>query len=372
MQGRLQSLISGLPASIPVIAVLIGVAGCGGDATAPVAKDACGSDAQPLAGPGATLTYRGRNDVVADVPILCERLKALKARTRVRGVGRERLVVEVPAQLAAAARLAAQTGALAFYDWEANVIGPDGRQAPADRDVTGGSAAGQLGAVKLYDAVLRASKRAAIVEPDNAREGSRWYAVDAKARVVYGTGSATRSGALAAVPRAERAGATLVEVKPGTVVVRAEQMQVDDRQDAWFVLEDDAALRGTDVVDPEQRVDDGPGATGAPIVTFGFTDEGAQDFHELTRELATRGSRSAGADTGTSAMDANQHFAIVLDDQVVSVPFVDFRRNPGGIDGASGAQIQGGFTLAYARALASLLRTGALEVPLEPAGPPAP
>ena len=183
MQGRLQSLISGLPASILVIAVLIGVAGCGGgDGAAPVAKDACGSADQPLAGPTARLAYRGSDDVVADVPLLCERLKALKAPTRVQGVGPDRLVIEVPANLAAAARLAAQTGALAFYDWEANVIGPGGVQAPADPKVTGGPAAGQVGAVKLYDAVLRASKRAAIVEPDNARAGSRWYAVDTKAR----------------------------------------------------------------------------------------------------------------------------------------------------------------------------------------------
>ena len=204
MQGRHQSLISRLTASILVIAVLIGVAGCGGDdGGAPVAKDACGSDDQPLAGPTATLAYRGSDDVVADVPLLCQRLKALKAPTRVQGVGRDRLVVEVPAALAAAARLVAQTGALAFYDWEANVIGPGGVQAPADPKVTGGPAAGQVGAVKLYDAVLRASKRAAIVEPDNTRAGSRWSSVSTRASQAPDHASCSMAG-LHAPARAAR------------------------------------------------------------------------------------------------------------------------------------------------------------------------
>ena len=55
----------------------------------------------------------------------------------------------------------------------------------------------------------------------------------------------------------------------------------------------------------------------------------------------------------------------MLDDRIVSVPYIDFRQNPDGIDGSTGSQIQGGFTIASARQLASILDTGELEVPLE-------
>ena len=39
-----------------------------------------------------------------------------------------------------------------------------------------------------------------------------------------------------------------------------------------------------------------------------------------------------------------QHLAIVIDDRIVAVPFVDFREAPVGIDSAGGAQITGGLT----------------------------
>jgi SecD/SecF fusion protein len=356
-----------------VIALVIGLAGCSGNDTRAVAVlDACGTEVVKLAGPTAKLVYRGSEDVVADVPVLCKRLKALRTKTHVDGVGRDRLVIEVPASYAAQARSAAKTGRLAFYDWEANLIGPGGQPSPEDPKVTGGPAAGQVESLSHYDALLRASKRPAVVEPDNAREGSVHYAVDAKVGEVLGAGSPARAGALEAVPAAQREQAKVLEVKPGTVVVRAEQTSaVAANADRWFVLEDNAALRGKDVVSPEQRTSTGPGASGEPIVTFDFTGDGATDFVELTRELARRGSRAASI-AGHPDVDANQHFAIVLDDQIVTVPFVDFRANPKGIDGAEGAQIQGGLTVASARLLASILRNGELPVALEPVGATAP
>ena len=81
----------------------------------------------------------------------------------------------------------------------------------------------------------------------------------------------------------------------------------------------------------------------------------------MTRTLAERGSRRVGVVPG----NANQHFAIVVDDQIVSVPYIDFRQNPEGIDGSTGSQIQGGFTIASARQLASILGSGELPVALE-------
>jgi SecD/SecF fusion protein len=264
---------------------------------------------------------------------------------------------------------------LAFYDWEANVIGPDGRPAPTDPNVTGGVSAGQAGAIPLYDAVLRAKGRPAKVEPDNSREGSLFYAVNPETRKVYRSGNdpnglageETRAEALAAVPRAERDEARVHEVKPDTVIVRAEQPDERDgpKTDAWYVLKDDVALKGTEIKNPEQATDQGAGGSGQPIVTYEFTDRGRRIWQDVTRRLAERGAESVGLLPGQDAASANQHFAIVLDDELVSTPFIDFRRNPDGIDGRTGAQIEGGFTIQSAQELANVLKTGALPLKLE-------
>lgn len=60
-----------------------------------------------------------------------------------------------------------------------------------------------------------------------------------------------------------------------------------------------------------------------------------------------------------------QHFAIVLDNEIISAPYINFRENPDGIDARSGSEIQGGFTIESAQDLANLLKTGALPVKLE-------
>src|ERR1035437_8140373 len=59
-----------------------------------------------------------------------------------------------------------KTAQLFFYDWEPNVIGPDGNVAPSEATVTGGANAGasQFG-LPEYQAVLRAAKRGAIIRP---------------------------------------------------------------------------------------------------------------------------------------------------------------------------------------------------------------
>ena len=49
---------------------------------------------------------------------------------------------------------------LYFYDWEPNVIGPDGKPAPTEASVTGGeNVASSTSGLLEYQAVLRAAKR---------------------------------------------------------------------------------------------------------------------------------------------------------------------------------------------------------------------
>lgn len=348
------------PAWLPVIAVAVGVGACAD--SAPVALDACGKRVT-IESP-ARLTYVGADDVVDDVAILCRRLAAASLRAKLLGGGRDRIVIEVRAKDVPAVRAIARTGQLAFYDWEANVVGPSGRPAPEDASVTGGVGAGREGALSFFEAIARAAKRPANVEENNGRRGSRYYAVDAAAGKVYGSGAPTREGALEAVPAAERDGAEVREVPPGTIVLRGEGVAPaagDPDAGGYFVLRDDVALRGADVRDPEQNFAN-PDGSGEPIVTFEFTSAGGKAFEGLTRTLAERGSGRVGE---VPPDDANQHFAIVVDDQIVSVPFVDFRQNRRGIDPTSGSQVQGGFTVASARQLATVLKSGALPVALE-------
>ena len=54
------------------------------------------------------------------------------------------------------------------------------------------------------------------------------------------------------------------------------------------------------------------------------------------------------------------HFAIVLDNDLVSTPFINFREYPDGIDGQTGAEISGGFTIRSAQDMANFLKIGAL------------
>ena len=55
----------------------------------------------------------------------------------------------------------------------------------------------------------------------------------------------------------------------------------------------------------------------------------------------------------------------MLDDEIISAPYIDFQQNPDGIDAANGSEISGGFTIQTAQNLANLLKTGALPIKLE-------
>ena len=99
------------------------------------------------------------------------------------------------------------------------------------------------------------------------------------------------------------------------------------------------------------------GQTGQHIVLMQFTDEGEEKFGDITRELAQRGrQRSFGG------QERFQSFAIVLDNEMRSWPYIDFNENPNGIRGSNGAQITGMANAQEAKDLAIVLQTGALPI----------
>jgi SecD/SecF fusion protein len=96
-----------------------------------------------------------------------------------------------------------------------------------------------------------------------------------------------------------------------------------------------------------------------PVVLMQFTKKGNKAFEHVTKNEAIRG----------QIQQSEQHFAIVLDNEIRSWPQINYKDLPNGINPAgTGAQITGMASLQEAKDLALVLQTGALPVnfiPLE-------
>jgi SecD/SecF fusion protein len=159
------------------------------------------------------------------------------------------------------------------------------------------------------------------------------------------------------------AGSQVLKVPKGVVVIGAQGTngaKPGTPPPGYFVLEDDSALSGSDIKNPKQQTDQ----SGAPNVTFEFSGFGRRQFASTTKRIAQRGASQLLA-PGTPPANADQRFAITLDNQVVSLATVDFRDNPDGIDGRTGAEIDNIGSIQEANDLARNLRIGALPINLK-------
>jgi SecD/SecF fusion protein len=257
------------------------------------------------------------------------------------------------------------TAQLYFYDWEPNVLDDSCRPAPTDANVTGGGQAGSgVGGHSHYDAVRIAAK----CPPKSfGTTNGAYYLVDTKTKRVLAGPEETRADLASELQnkrlRASAPDREIVHVNQGTIVIRAESPDDKAPSDRFYVLQDKPALSGNDIKNPEQNFDNGPGESGQPNVTFDFTGTGRSKWQDTTRQIAQRGQESfiPGGDPQASF----QHFAIVLDNELISAPFISWKDNPDGIDGRDGSRISGGFTIDSAQRLANLLKTGALPIKLE-------
>ena len=293
---------------------------------------------------------------------------------------------------------------LYFYDWEANALTPSGKtvasqlttQDPTAVQISQGTSFAapgdpNAGSMPIYQAVTLAAKQPKSVSSHNARLGPQYYvfgapgsaACQAKARQ---SGTIVQAGThcLLAGPQNETyttsrqtaisdlqaemppgvpvsAGQVLV-VQQGTVVLQAanpsaaNQIKPTSPQAQFYVLRDNVALRGSDITNPQQSTDQ----SGQPDVTFGFNSAGGAAFQRVTGQIAQRGNL-----VSIGGAHYNQHFAVALDTQLVTVPSIDYQVYPDGITGGSGADITGGFTTTSAQDLATQLRLGALPINLK-------
>ncbi len=353
---------------------------------------------------GVQLVYQGKPTAQAKVDseslnrsidIMRKRVDQLGvAQPEIQRSGASEIDVALP-DVSNAQRAEAEVGKTAqlyFYDWEPNVIGPTGKPAGAtETTVTGGANPGSsVSGVPQYEAVLRAAKRPPILRTTattweqgctpkqvNGCIYGSWYLLDTKHEKMLCSGGKPTcppeeteqnlyaDGYKPPVGSKPKA----VRVNPGTIVVRARPVEsaggkvTQQSPNSWYVLNDDPVLTGADVKNPQQGFDEGGGGTGAPNVNFGFTSHGKSVFQRVTKEISHRGQEAQLP--GVSKEAALQHFAIVLDGQLITAPSIDYTQFPEGIDASTGSQISGGFTITSAQELASELQSGALPIKLE-------
>jgi SecD/SecF fusion protein len=260
------------------------------------------------------------------------------------------------------------TGQLFFYDWEDSVINPSGKIAgPNDQAATCGNSSNGFAAcgVPYYTAVILASKQPAHVYGppySMSNDGApTYYYVDDKTKTVYPVGPEPTVAFLKADVAQHHTklakNARLVKVPPGTVLVQATSAPEVPVPNDYFVLRDKAYLTGSDITNPQETTD----PTNGIVVTFGFKNGGANVFQKVTALLAARGRNNSVPGAATNL----QHFAVTLDNQLVTVPSIDFTQYPNGIPSGGGSEISGGFTFATASQLAQVMASGALPVKLD-------
>ena len=316
--------------------------------------------------PTAQVPDPGPEEIDRAIEIIRQRVDTLGvAEPEINRVGNDQIDVGLPdvQDIDRAVEVIGTTAQMQFYDWEPNVISPD----PNDPNAT------EQGFNRLFDAVRFASKR----KPECFRDlctttGPTYYLFDRDSLELLTEPSQDRSDLFLDFPRERQPKDSVVlEVPQGTRVVE-EPPQDDPATDQdestgppeHFVLRDRPELSGTDITNPEQNSDP---TTNQPNVTFEFTDEGRESFEEITSRIAQRAAGEAppGVTTPAQAEALSDHFAIVLDDLVQSRPIINFVENPNGIDGRTGAQISGSFTISEAQDLAETLRIGALPIELK-------
>ena len=327
---------------------------------------------------GTELVYKARAtpqnpevdqaDIDNAISILRDRIDTLGvAEPEIARVGSDQIEVGLP-DVQNADRAIDQVGTtsqLYLYDFEKDVIPPDPKvQNATERPFN-----------RLFDAVKFASKR----KPECVKNlctttGPTYYLFDANTLQLV-SGPAERKGDLFLQEKNQKQppNTRILAVPQGTVVVQAEPSP-NDTSDTnpssaqYFVLKDQPEVTGNEIRNPEQNFDP---TTNQPNVTFDFTDAGREAFQNVTRRIAQRGQASVPVQfqaticNDPAQADAfAQHFAIVLDNEIVSRPIINFCDNPDGIDGRNGAQISGNFTLTEAQDLAKFLQIGALPVKL--------
>ncbi|HEX7145774.1 MAG TPA: protein translocase subunit SecD [Gaiellaceae bacterium] len=326
------------------------------------------------------------DDISRSIDIMRQRIDKLGvSEPEIRKQGTDQIVIQLAGvhDPAAAAKLIGKTAVLEFYDFEADLTGPS---------VNGLTARVPVASASLFD-LLSAPQTRALADKGTP---SQWYLFDSKKVVRAGpvpTEQALHTTQLYLKPVAKGGLGkhipkdwTILKVPQNTVVVSCDAaggnclsaQQITSKTGFYLLKHREADKNGQNAI-PEMTGGDlklsGTRAdfdtqTSQPVVLMQFTGKGKKIFHTITRREAQRGALICqGRTDATSVQSCVQHFAIVLDGQIQSAPYIDFVRNPDGIPGDNGAQIDMGSSggIGDAKRLALVLQTGALPVTFETA-----
>ena len=330
------------------------------------------------------------------IDILRQRLRSVFPGVQVSRAGNGLVVVVPESSRADRARIVslAVPARLEFYDWEANALTANGKPVASQLEAqdpnalsisqgSGSAAPGSPGAgsMSLYDAVKLASKQAPEPGSDNARPAPAYYMFGVPgseackiAAEDQGTVPTVGAHCYLSGPNADEqdlisnlpngvspSEAETLVVPRGIVVLQtvppsfAHAPAMSSAAAEFFVLKDHVSLLGSDITNPQASTD----SADNPDVTFGFSSKGKNEFQSVTSAIAHRGALVSGP-----GQTLDQHFAVALDNQLLTVPSIDFKTYPDGIIANTGADITAGFTVQSARDLATMLRFGPLPVSL--------
>jgi SecD/SecF fusion protein len=320
------------------------------------------------------------DDLNRSIDIMRNRIDKLGvSEPEIRKQGNNQIVIQLAGvhDPASAAKLIGKTAVLQFYDFEADLTGPS---------VTTGLQKVPVATGSLFG-LLDAPETRALADKGTPRQ---WYLFSPK-KIVKAGPAPTRAALLKSqiVQRPVAKGGlgqhipkewTILRVPQNTIVVSCDAgsgncisaKQITGSKAFYLLKFHDPndfpnnpipEMTGADLKLSGTRADIDP-QSNQPVVLMQFTGHGKKVFHDITREEARRGSLVCqGASSQQDIQRCAQHFAIVLDNQIQSVPYIDFKRNPDGIPGDNGAQIDmGGGSLGEAKKLALVLQTGALPV----------
>ena len=153
-----------------------------------------------------------------------------------------------------------------------------------------------------------------------------------------------------------------LSIKQGTVALQATPTSFSNWPDfgsqptGYYVLHDNVSLSSDEITNPKASTD----TAGQPDVSSGFAMQGADEFQKHTTQIAQRGALN-----GRASTQLDQHFAVALDNRLVTVPSIECTQYPHGITGGGGAHITGSFTNNTAEQLGDQLRLGALPINLQ-------
>lgn len=305
------------------------------------------------------------------VEVIRDRVDGLGvSEPEIRTQGSDQIVVSLPGvqDPEQAVAVVGSTAQLRFYEWEENVV--DGKAFRSAHEA-------------LRSAKPRAEKAVKDAKKNDEKIVRQLFLFDANENEIAGPANTEKrlleqaKDQLLATDEADRADGwenvtgkdpklpkdwEVLEVPPGELLVHGPPEQVegngvtlqdggkfDRNKGAFVLLTDNPGLSGDHI-----RSATAEAGQGGWVTSMIFDSKGGKQFGEVTEKIAKDGALNG----------SPRRFAIVLDDEIKSIPQIDYKQYPTGIKGNQ-AQISGLDDREEASNLALVLNTGALPVRFE-------